>query len=304
MEDIIRLENISAFTEMLGQPKPKNPLVCVVDFSKADFSKLLGKESAKITSDFYIVLQKNLAPGSLKYGRNYYDFQEGSLFFISPNQVVSIEDPNTTNEIYGWGLFFHPDLIIGTSLQKKVKEYTFFSYKVNEALHLSDEEKTMLSGIISSIEFELNRAIDKHSKAVISSSIELLLNHCMRYYDRQFITRTEVNKDVISEFEGFLTSYFSSDLPQLHGLPTVKQCAEQVNLSANYLTDLLKKETGKSTQEHIHYQVLEVAKERLLGSNDTVGEIAYNLGFEYPQYFSKMFKKNVGMTPAEYRSVN
>lgn len=304
MENIIKFENISAFIELLNQPKLKHPLIGIVDFSKVDFNSIISERNAKIEFSFYTVLQKNLAPGSIKYGRNYYDFQDGSLFFISPNQVITIEDPTQTNEIYGWGLFFHPDLIRRTSLQKKIKEYTFFNYSVNEALHLSDEEKSMLRAIISSMEFELDRPIDKHSKAVISSSIELLLNHCMRYYDRQFITRSEVNNDVVTEIENFLLSYFGTDLPQLHGLPTVKQCAEQVNLSSNYLTDLLKKETGKSTQEHIHFQVMEIAKDRLLSSNDTVGEIAYNLGFEYPQYFSKMFKKNVGVSPAEYRNIN
>lgn len=305
MSDIFRIKNISTLNEVLNQEKPKHPLISIADFSKIDFKKTFkADKESMFATDFYIILLKNLVPGSLKYGRNYYDFQDGSLFFISPNQVFTIEDPDNKEEVYGWGLFFHPDLIRSTSLNSKMKEYTFFSYALNEALHLSDKEKNMLGQIIESIDQELNRSIDKHSKAVIVSTIELLLNHCMRYYDRQFITRTEANKDVITIFEDFLTSYFNSDKPQTIGLPNVKLCADEVSLSPNYLSDLLKKETGKSTQDHIHYHVLELAKDKLLSSSASVSEIAYNLGFEYPQYFSKLFKSKIGMSPAKFRNVN
>ena len=286
---------------MLQQPKPKHPLISVVDYSKVDFQNHDMPENVSFATSFYTILLKTLYSGSLKYGRQYYDFQDGSLFFMSPNQVFKLEN---TNDIHGWGLVFHPDLIRGTSLGDKINDYTFFNYDVNEALHLSDEEKSTLTRIVNDIQVEINRPIDKHSKTVIVSGVELLLNHCMRFYDRQFITRTSANKDVIAIVEKFILSYLHSDQPHLKGLPTVDQCAKAVKLSNNYLSDLLKKETGKSTQEHIHSFLIEEAKTKLLGSTDTVSEIAYGLGFEYPQYFSKLFKKKVGVSPLEYRNMN
>ncbi len=303
MSNILRLESISELNKSLNQDKPKHPLISIVDFSKIKFQELENTEVKKVTYNFYSIILKNLVPGSLRYGRNIYDFQDGSLFFMAPDQVWALENLNI-QDVYGWGLCFHPNLIRGTSLNSKMKEYTFFNYKLNEALHLSDEEKLTLSDIIASINKELNRPIDKHSKAVIVSSIELLLNHCSRYYDRQFITRSEVNKDVIAKIEEYLTNYFKSEKQQTSGIPTVKQCADEVHLSPNYLCNLLRKETGKSTQEHIHYYVLELAKNKLLSTKIPVNKIAYDLGFEYPQYFSKLFKKKTGVTPAEYRNLN
>ena len=303
-ENFINMENISMLNEVLNQEKPKHPLISIIDFDKVDFLNQPDIVDKKITTTFYCILLKKMNSGSVRYGRNYYDFQEGSLFFVAPNQVSILENPVLAECEDDWGLFFHPDLIRGTSLSKKIKEYSFFNYHTNEALHLSDEEKQMISNMARSIDIELSRPIDKHSKTVIVSSIELLLNHCMRYYDRQFITRTETNKDVISIIDDYLMTYFKSDKPQELGLPTVQQCASEVNLSANYLADLLKAETGKSTQDHIHYYVFESAKNRLLNSNDSVSEIAYSLGYEYPQYFSKIFKKKVGMTPVAYRNLN
>ena len=303
MSKIINIENIGVLNEMLKQSKPKHPLISVVDFSKANFSNgAKTQDNLKYTTGFYSILLKQLDEGSVKYGREYYDFQEGTLFFMSPNQVFSLESSGC---VYGWGLYFHPDLIKGTSLTHTISDYSFFKYHVNEALHLSEDEKSELRNIVNGIEAELNRPIDKHSKSVIVSGIELLLNHCMRYYDRQFITRDIANKSVLASIEQFLSSYFKTDLPKEKGLPTVKQCAQEVNLSTNYLSDLLKKETGKSTQEHIHYYLIEEAKNRLLTSNNTsISEIAYGLGFEYPQYFSKIFKKIEGISSVEYRSLN
>ena len=300
-ENIISVDNISQLNELLNQGKPKHPLISIVDFSKVDFQKNEILENVSFSTAYYSILLKTLQSGSLKYGRQYYDFQEGSLFFMSPNQVFKLEH---TDAIYGWGLVFHPDLIRGTSLGNKIRDYTFFDYAVHEALHLSDEEKSTISRIVNDIEMEINRPIDKHSKSVIVSGVELLLNHCMRFYDRQFITRTVANKDVIAVVEKFLLSYLRSDQPRQKGLPTVAHCAKAVNLSNNYLSDLLKKETGKSTQEHIHYFLIEEAKTKLLNSNNSVSEIAYGLGFEYPQYFSKLFKKKVGIAPFKYREMN
>lgn len=304
MESIIRIDNITLLNQVLNQESTKHPLISIVDFSKVDLSALSENTKQKFSNSFYSILLKKLKVGSLQYGRGNYDFQEGSLFFMSPNQVFSIENPKVEDCIYGWGIYFHPDLILGTSLFSKLNEYSFFNYNTNEALHLSEKEKITLSNIVNAIDAEMERPIDKHSRTVIVSGLELLLNHCMRFYDRQFMTRDIVNNGAISKFEKYLKSYFNSELPIDNGLPTVKQCAEEVNLSINYLTDLLKKETGKSTQEHIHYYVLEEAKNKLSNVNKSVSEIAYELGFEYPQYFSKLFKNKTGFTPVEYRNLN
>ena len=301
MEEIFRVETISDLNATLKQEKPKHPLITIIDFSKVDFTNM-GK--VKVSSGFYSILLKNLCPGSLRYGREFYDFQEGSLFFTAPNQVVSLENPDETKDVYGWGLYFHPELIRGTSLKEKFKNYNFFSYDVHEALHLSDTEKDTLNTAVKNIENELNLNIDKHSNTLIVSTLELLLNYCNRYYDRQFYTRTNKNKDIIIEFERLLNDAFLSDELEKKGLPSVKDFAEKIGLSPNYLSDLLKKETGMNGTDHIQYQVIELAKDRLLSSSLSVSEIAYDLGFEYPQYFSKMFKKKTGMTPAEYRNLN
>lgn len=301
MDSIVEIKTISELNIMMGQEEPRHPLIGVMDFAKMDFNH---QENLKVTTGFYTVMLKNLCPGALRYGRNYYDFQEGTLFFMGPNQVVAMEDPDETQDVYGWGLVFHPELIRGTSLGEKIKDYHFFSYSVYEALHLSEQEKSKLTEIVGDIENELNQNIDKHSKTLIVSTLELLLNYCNRYYDRQFITRTETNKDIITDFEGLLGHYFNSDVLQSVGFPSVRYFAEQLHLSPNYLSDLLKKETGKNGTEHIQLHVIELAKDKLLSSTASVSEIAYDLGFEYPQYFSKMFKKNTGMTPAEYRNLN
>lgn len=301
MDSVIRIENISDLNKMLGQDEPKHPLIGIVDFSKIDFG---GKGNIKASTGFYTVMQKNMCPGALRYGRNYYDFQEGTLFFVAPNQVITLEDPDETKDIYGWGLFFHPELIRGTSLNTKMKDYSFFSYNTHESLHLSDREENKLKEIIEDIEAELDLNIDKHSKTLVVSTIELLLNYSNRYYDRQFITRVAANKDAIGLFEDLLSDYFDSDKLQKGGFPSVKYFAEKLHFSPNYLSDMLKKETGKNGTEHIQYYVVELAKDRLLNSTTSVSEIAYDLGFEYPQYFSKMFKKHTGMTPASYRKLN
>ena len=301
MTNIVRIDNISLLNQLLQQGPSKHPLISVVDFSKVDLAGM-NLEETTFTTSFYSILLKELDSGLVKYGREYYDFQDGSLFFMSPNQVFSLENSDC---IYGWGLYFHPELIKGTALGKAIARYSFFQYSSKEALHLSEDEKGTLFNVVQGIETEITRPIDKHSKAVIVSGVELLLNHCLRFYDRQFITRTEANKSVIEIVDQYLGSYFQSKIPQEKGLPTVAQIAQEVNLTSNYLSDLMKKETGKSTQEHIHYYLIEEAKNRLLSSGGkSVSEIAYELGFDYPQYFSKIFKKKVGITPGEYRSMN
>lgn len=305
MADIIKIESISMFHNMLQMPPPKHPLISVVDFSKLHhFGQNSAHEGLKVASSFYAITLKHLKTGSLQYGRKQLDFQEGSLFFSFPDQVGVLQNPVFEECRYSWGLFFHSDLILGTPLASKIAEYTFFRYATNEALHLSEDEKESLSTIVNTIQVELNRPIDKHTKNVFVSAIDLLLNHCNRYYDRQFITRENENHTVVGAINTFLLNYFASTLLVEKGLPTALQCAEQVKLSPNYLSDLLRKETGKTTQEHIHYHLLEIAKDRLLGTNESVKVIAHSLGFEYPHYFSNLFKKKLGVSPTEFRNLN
>lgn len=299
MESILHIETISHLNKLLEQDDTVHPLISVVDYSKVKFS---DTKSIKVSNEFYTIVLKDVWPGSLKYGRNYYDFQEGTLAFIAPNQVYTIENPDKSKDLNGWGLYFHPDLIKGTHLAKEMKEYNFFNYNIHEALHVSEQEKSRLTGIVKEIEFETKQNMDRHTNKLIVSSIDMLLNCCNRYYDRQFLTRSVKNKDIISEFESLILNYFNSEEVSENGYPSISYFAAKLNLSTNYFSDLLKKETGKNGTEHIQLHVIEIAKEKLLNSTETVSNIAYELGFEYPQYFSKMFKKRTGVTPAEYRA--
>ena len=302
MSSILHLENISDINRVLNQEKTKHPLVSVIDFTKVDEQI---PEGTKISSGFYSIMFKNYCLNRLKYGREYYDFQEGSLICIAPKQVITLDNEIEKRvDMMGWGIFFHPDLIRGTSLGKTIKNYSFFSYETQEALHLSEKEKQTLYDCVLKIENELSENIDSHSQRLIVSNIELLLNYCSRYYERQFITRKSINKDVLTQFETALKDYFSSQETKKNGLPSVKHLADKVCLSANYLSDLLKKETGMNAQEHIHFYLIEEAKNLLQGSSISVSELAYSLGFEYPQYFSRLFKSKTGMTPMEYRNLN
>lgn len=247
---------------------------------------------------------KNRCVNKLKYGLRTYDFQSGSLMCIAPRQIITLAEPDTEGEeVRGWGLFFHPDFIRGASLGKNMKTYSFFGYQTNEALHLSDKEKQNLCEIAQKIDHELSENIDRHSQMLLASNIELLLNYCVRYYDRQFITRTNANKDLLMKVEEFLASYFQTDKLRETGLPSVKQLAEQVHLSPNYLSDMLKRETGMNAQDRIHCYLIEEAKNQLLSTDKSISELAYALGFEYPSYFSRLFKTKTGMTPAEFRRV-
>ena len=298
MDEIIKLDSITQFNALRGI-ETLHPLVSVIDFSKM---KLIPE--AKAHYGFYCVFLKEVKCGDLKYGCNYYDYQEGTLVFIAPGQVVGIGNAPGSPKPKGWGLLFHPDLIRGTSLGHNIKDYTFFSYEANEALHLSEKERQIIIDCLNKIDYELHQSIDKHSKKLIANNIELLFNYCMRFYDRQFITRSHVNKDILVKFERLLDNYFNSEMPQTIGLPTVKYCADNIHLSANYLGDLIKKETGKSPQEHIQLKLMDIAKERIFDTSKSVSEIAYELGFKHPQHFSRMFKNETGHTPNEYRSLN
>lgn len=308
MNDFIPVDTISQVHEMLELGKPLHPLVSVIHHTKEleDRFKFLSQSDYKVVLNLYSVMLKGGCSGTLTYGRNSYDFEEGTLVFTGPGQVIQAEDMEESEEstVEGWTLMFHPDLIRKSPLGQNIDDYSFFDYDVHEALHLSDLEKVSVREIISKIQTEVAQNIDKHSQKLIISNIELLLDYCTRFYDRQFYTRTNQSNDFVSKFEKYLKTYFNSEKPREFGVPTVKSCGEMMGMSPNYLSDLLKKETGNNAHEHIHAAVINKAKTDLLNSSDSVGQIAYGLGFEYPQHFSKLFKKKTGMSPKEYRGVN
>lgn len=301
MKTIIQLKSISEINQFV-KTKTNHPLVTVVDFSKTDEQM---EEGMRISADFYSIMFKNYCANKMRYGRQSIDFQEGNLICIAPKQVITLDNEiEKKDNMMGWGLFFHPDLLRGTALGNKMSEYTFFNYEISEALHLSDKEKQILFDCVQKIETELQENIDSHSQNLIVTNIELLLNYCSRYYGRQFITRKNSNSNTVVQIEKALNNYFKSEQLKEKGLPTVKYLAEHVHLSPSYLSDLLKKETGMNAQDHIHYHLIEEAKNILLHSNQSVSEIAYQLGFEYPQYFSRLFKQKTGQTPLAFRNLN
>lgn len=302
MNEIVRIKNISQVHNYYGLPTPNHPLVSVL--RSKDICKR-QPERVNFFFDFFQIALISDSLDSMYYGRSNCDFQEGGLIFTSPKQIMSFngEYKNVSQES-GWSILFHPDLIRNSNLGRNIDDYTFFSYNVNEALHLSDKENSSLSELVVKLEKEINHSIDKHSQKLITTNIELILDYCSRYYDRQFYTRTSINKDTISQFEQLLKSYYNSDKQFTLGIPSVKYCGKALNLSPNYLSDLLKKETGRNAQEHIHFYVIEKAKTNLLNSNNSVSQLAYDLGFEYPQHFSKLFKSKTGISPTEYRNLN
>lgn len=303
MKEIININSISEVHHFFGLEKPKHPLISVLHIN----NKLqhLEIENFRYSLGLYQISLKGNCPFTISnYGRNSYDFQEGTMVFIAPNQVLEFQKNENDTSEEGWTILFHPDLIRKSELGKKINNYSFFSYATNEALHLSEEEQKTITEITQKIKKEYNNNIDAHSQTLIISNLELLLNYCTRFYDRQFFTRTNLNKDIVAKFEQFLISYYISNKPTEIGIPTVQHCGETLNLSPKYLSDLLRKETGRNTQDHIHCFVINKAKNILLNSNDSVSEIAYQLGFEYPQYFSKIFKKRVKMSPSEFRNLN
>jgi AraC-like DNA-binding protein len=298
MQEFILVESVHQYNQMMGQ-ETLHPLVSVIDFSKAP-----RKRHTRMNLGFYTIFLKEVKCGDITYGKHLYDYQEGTLVFIGPGQVIGIEDNGEEYQPKGRALVFHPDLIRGTSLAQHLKNYSFFSYETFEALHLSEQEHQVVTDCFDKIEFELQHAIDKHSKTLIVSNIELFLNYCVRFYDRQFITRDNVNKGVLAKFEELLDNYFQTDKPQLLGLPSVGYCADQLHLSANYFGDLVKKETGKSAQEYIQLKVIDLAKEKVFDTDKSISEVAYDLGFKYPQHFSRLFKNRVGQSPQAYRLRN
>ncbi len=298
MGEMLRFNTISEYNAF-NNNTTKHPLVSVVDFTKA-----APRQGNKMYFGFYTIFLKDVKCGDMVYGRHTYDYQEGTLVFMAPGQVAGV---NSNGEFYqpkGHGLVFHPDLIHGTSLGKHIADYSFFSYQANEGLHLSEKERNTILGCMTKIDDELDMSIDKHSKRLIVANIELLLDYCVRFYDRQFITRDHLNSGILEKFEKILNSYFETDKPQTIGLPSVAYCAEELYLSANYFGDLVKKETGKTASEYIQLKLIDIAKERIFDTGKTVSQIAYDLGFKYPQHFARLFKQKVGQSPLEYRSAN
>ena len=296
MEKIEKLASVTQFNSRRGQ-ETLHPLVSVLDQSKS-----VKIQANKYLSEIYVIFLKDVKCEEMTYGRNQYDYQDETLIFIAPEQVFGFNLPDQILvQPTGWALVFHPDFIRGTSLGRTIKEYGFFSYDVNEALHISERERQIVLECFKKIKEELERGIDKHSKMLIVSNIELFLNYCIRFFDRQFISRENINKDILARFENLLNEYFESNQPQLVGLPSVAYCAEKLNLSANYFGDLVKKETGKSALEYIQAKVIDLAQEKIFDSNKSISEIAYEIGYKYPQHFTRLFKQRMGMSPLEYR---
>ncbi len=297
MDKILNLDSVDLYNKLYGL-ETLNPLVSVIDLNKATSSVDLIRFNYGIYA-LYLKLEKAC---DIKYGRQTYDYQEGTIVCFAPGQTAETNPTTDKVQVNAHGILFHPDLLRGTSLGKNIKKYTFFSYEVNEALHLSEEEISIVMDCLKIIRMELEHGVDKHSKTLLVNHIELLLNYCMRFYERQFITRGKTNRDVLTRFENLLDEYFESTLAEQDGLPTVKYFADKLCLSSNYFGDMFKKETGKSPQEYIQEKVIELAKERISDTADTVSQIAYSLGFQYPQHFCRLFKKRVGYTPSEYRA--
>ncbi len=298
MNKIEHFEHVFEYNDLLGV-ETLHPLVSVIDLSKSRRIRHM-----RHTFGFYTLFLKEVRCGNLIYGRQYYDYQEGTIVAIAPGQVAGVEDNGEEFQPKGWALVFHPDLIRGTSLGRNIRSYSFFSYEANEALHLSEQERAIVVDCLHKIRTETEHAVDKHTRRLITANIELLLDYCVRFYERQFLTRSQVISDLLIRFETLLDAYFSSDRPQSEGLPSVKYFAEQLHLSANYFGDLIKKETGRTAQDHIQLKLIDVAKERIFDVRKSVGEIAYELGFKYPQHFTRLFKKLTGLTPKEYRTPN
>ncbi len=297
MRDILKIETISQLYSLLELGIPKHKQIALINYD--NIGKLKEYCGMKISTAFYLISLKNGSDCELRYGRQYYDFSEGSLIYTAPNQVIVFEAGAQEHE--GWILCFHPDLIRKTDLVKQIREYSFFDYSAHEALHISDKEFQVIQGIIKEITNEIISEADSFTDGVIASNIELLLNYSRRFYGRQFITREVVSKDIISEFEYLLKKYMTPDYLYIEGVPSVKKLASEIGYSANYLSDLLRKETGKNTKEHIHSKLLELSKNMLVDSERTIASISEMLGFSYPAHFSNFFKKKTGISPVQYR---
>ena len=302
--DFIKIDSINSIHQALRLPSPAHPLISVI--STTELKQNMEVTAGKYSFGLYIISLKSIGNGSFQYGRKSYDYQDSSLVFTAPGQVMQFED-NQSPRLYdgeGWDIFVHPDFIRHSTLSNNISDYSFFEYENNEALHVSDKEKKILLDFVTNIASEIDQNIDKHTQDIIIVNLESILKYSKRFYDRQFYTRSNYNKDYLIQFEKFLKTYFASPELTKLGLPTVQQCGEALNLSGYYLSDLLKVETGKTAKEHILLFTVEEAKTKLLNSKASVSEIAYDFGFDYPQHFSKVFKAKTGFSPSEYRNLN
>lgn len=299
MDDIFVLDSTEKYNDLYGL-ETRHPLVSVINLNEAT------REPGNIHFRYglYAVYLKMVKSCDILYGRQPYDYQDGTIVCFAPGQSAQfiMTDDKPQKNVYG--LLFHPDIIKGTPLGKEIRRYSFFSYSSNEALHISDEEKKTFMESLGIINRELEHAIDKHSRSLLSMHIQLLLEYCQRFYDRQFITREKVSRGAISRFETLLEEYFDGSNAEESGLPTVRYFADKLCLSANYFGDMVKKETGKTPQEFIQDKIIDLAKEKILGTEDTVSQIAYSLGFQYPQHLCRLFKQKVGCSPNKYRKGN
>ena len=294
-KEMIVIDSVDRYNEIFGL-ETRHPLVSIIDLAKST----TWPTRAWFRYEVYALYLKNVKCGDIKYGRQYYDYQDGTIVCFAPGQITDLEMlPNIQPNAHG--ILFHPDLIRGTALGQEIKKYSFFSYEINEALHISEEERQTVMDCLQKISIELEHSIDKHSRRLICANIGLLLDYCMRFYERQFDTRNGVNKDIIVRFEHLLNEYFEGDAPQKQGLPSVKYFADKVFLSANYFSDMVRKQTGKTVSEYIQDKMIGLVKEQLLSTDKTTSQIAYEIGFQYPQHLSRMFKRIVGMTPNKFR---
>ena len=300
MENIFQINSVTDYFKWRSS-KPLHPLVGILDYESQEFLPDYSYDGLKFGC--YAVFLKDAKNCKLKYGGGEYDFDEGSMVFVGPGQQVGLSyDPDYRPK--GYALIFHPDLLIGSELGRKISSYNFFSYSIKEALHLSSRERELILSVIDKIQFELEQNLDKHSKNLIVSNIELLLDYCLRFYDRQFLTREVDNVTSMEKFDMLLNDYFYSDNPKKQGLPSVALFADKLNLSSNYFGDLVKRETGITAQEYIQGKLIDVAKEKVFDPDKSISEIAYELGFKYPQHFSRLFKNKTGVSPNDFRSLN
>lgn len=293
--NILHIDSVGDYNCLLGVGT-LHPLVSVVDFST-----LSPMRHARCLYNVYAVFLKDALCGEMLYGRQRYDYAEGTVVCVAPGQVLGVDGDDRLYEPKGWALVFHPDFIRGTALGRNIREYTFFSYEANEALHLSEQEHTIVVDCMQHIRREMEHATDRHSRRLITVHIETLLDYCLRFYERQFVTRRQSCHDTLSRFEALLDDYFASGRAMREGLPTVKHFAGELCLSANYFGDLIKKETGKSAKEFIQLKLIGAAKARLLDPQKNISTVAYELGFQYPQHMARLFKKLTGMAPNVYR---
>ncbi|WBS74133.1 helix-turn-helix transcriptional regulator [Elizabethkingia meningoseptica] len=298
-DKLVRFISISESHQAFGLPAPQHPLISLVHFNKDNPFNTSMAPIYDILS-FYKITFITRNKGRLKYGRNYYDYDEGSMLFLAPDQLVGSTDYNS--ETYCYILLIHPDFLLGHPIARKIKQYSYFSYASNEALHLSDSEKEIILSVYRIMEQELNSRVDEFSQEVVIAQLELLLSYVNRFYKRQFITRKVANNDILQKTESIIEDYLNSQLSLQQGLPTVQYVADQLKISSGYLSDLLRSLIGQNAQQYIRSKVIEKAKERLTNTNLTVAEIAYELGFEHPQSFSKMFRVRTGLSPLEFRN--